>query len=165
MPVDPAPPRLTDKRAVEGALVKLLRHRRTDRGMVLISERSRCVRRGEIHELVVTDAQPGPGHVVDRVGFVGFVEITVAGVLDAGDEFVIGGQPVGVLLGFDDCHAPNHLNILVRGADRLTASELELAVGDPIVFSPTADSLLEPKPADQCDGDERASGDGGQRGT
>ncbi len=141
-----AEPELADKRAVEGVLVKLLRHRRADRGMALMPERSRCVRRGELHELVVTDADPGPGDVVDRVGFLGFVEITVAGVLDAGDELVVAGRRVGVLLGFDGCHAPNHLNVVVRAGERLTATDLRLAVGDPLAFAPTPDSLLEPKP-------------------
>ena len=43
------------KRVVTGTLVKVLVHRREDRGMRLEPYASRCVRAGEGHELVVTD--------------------------------------------------------------------------------------------------------------
>jgi hypothetical protein len=42
------------KRAVHGVLVKVLTHRRDDRGMSLEPYASRCVRRGEVHELVTS---------------------------------------------------------------------------------------------------------------
>ena len=41
-----------DKRTVRGRVVKVLVHTRDDRGMVLEPFASRCVRHGEIHELV-----------------------------------------------------------------------------------------------------------------
>ena len=68
------------KRAVRGRFVKLLGHRNDARGMTLMPERSRCVRHGELHEIVTTDTDPGAAHRVDRVGFLGFVEIVKAGV-------------------------------------------------------------------------------------
>ena len=125
------------KRAVRATLVKVLTHRRTDRGMRLEPFASRCVRAGEVHELVATDhAETAAGARIDRVAFLGFAEIGAAGVLDRGDELWIGDRRVGVLLGFDGCHLPNHYNVLVRadpGPPR-SGGELGLAPEEPLVF-------------------------------
>ncbi|MBH5334929.1 hypothetical protein IHE55_09045 [Streptomyces pactum] len=115
------------KLPVTGGLVKILVHRREDRGMVLEEYASRCVRREEIHELVTTDQHdPAPGAVVDRVGFLGFVEIGSGGVIDRGDEVRIDGRLVGTVLGFDACHFPNHYNVLIATDRTLTGPDLGL---------------------------------------
>ncbi|MFB8777904.1 hypothetical protein VSS16_35230 [Streptomyces broussonetiae] len=86
------------KRAVSATVVKVLTHRRHDRGMTLEQFTSRCVRRGEVHELVTTDqADRPPGARIDRVGFLGFAEIQDAGVLDRGDEVWADGRLVGTV--------------------------------------------------------------------
>lgn len=124
------------KRAVTGALVKVLVHRREDRGMRLTEHASRCVRAGELHELVTTDhAGTAPGTRIDRVGFLGFVEIGVAGVIDRGDEVRLGGRAVGRVLGFDACHFPNHYNILIRTDVPRTGAELALTPELPVTFA------------------------------
>ncbi|GAA1073890.1 DUF6917 domain-containing protein [Nocardiopsis composta] len=123
------------KRAVTATLVKVLVHRRTERGMRLEPHASRCVRPGEVHELVATDhTETAPGARIDRVGFLGFAEITAAGVLDRGDEVWIGPRRVGTVLGFDGCHLPNHYNVLIHADPAPTGAELELAAGEPLVF-------------------------------
>ncbi|MEV4431255.1 DUF6917 domain-containing protein [Streptomyces sp. R-07] len=144
-PVLPASPPSLDagrhengaKRAVRGTLVKVLLHERTDRGMGLEPFAARCVRRGEVHELVTTDQWTDvPGSPVDRVGFLGFVELEQGGVLDRGDTVLIGGEPVGSVLGFDGCHLPNHYNILIHTPRLLTGRSLALAPETPVVFVP-----------------------------
>ncbi|RCG15487.1 hypothetical protein DQ392_23910 [Streptomyces reniochalinae] len=124
----PGPPRENGaKRSVHGALVKVLLHRRSERGMSLEPYASRCVRRGEVHELVTTDhRETAPGTRIDRVGFLGFVELSCAGVLDRGDDVWIGGVHVGAVLGFDACHHPNHYNILIDAGRLLTGGDLKL---------------------------------------
>lgn len=115
------------KLPVRGNLVKVLVHRRDDRGMVLEEYASRCVRRTEIHELVTTDQHDTtPGAVVDRVGFLGFVEIASGGVIDRGDEVRIDGQVVGTVLGYDACHFPNHYNVLIAADRTITGPDLGL---------------------------------------
>jgi hypothetical protein len=121
------------KRPVDGVLVKVLVHRRDDRGMSLEPCASRCVRAGEVHELVTTDHHVGER--IDRVGFLGFAEIANAGVIDRGDELWIGGTRVGTVLGFDACHFPNHYNILVHAATVHTGADLDLAPEDTLRFS------------------------------
>lgn len=121
------------KRVVAGTIVKVLIHRRNDRGMRLEEFASRCVRAGEVHELVTTDQhETAPGTRVDRVGFLGFAEIATAGVLDRGDEVWIGGRRIGHVLGFDACHFPNHYNILIQVPEPVTGLDLRLAPEDAV---------------------------------
>jgi hypothetical protein len=123
------------KRAVPAMIVKVLAHRRTDRGMRLEPFASRCVRAGDVHELVATDhRETAAGARIDRVAFLGFAEIGAAGVLDRGDELWVGGRRVGVLLGFDGCHLPNHYNVIVRAEPARTGTELGLAPGERLAF-------------------------------
>lgn len=125
------------KRNVEGVLVKILTHRRHDRGMRLEPYASRCVRAGEVHELITTDHRDtDPGVPIDRVGFLGFIEITHAGVIDRGDEVWAGHQPVGTVLGFDACHFPNHYNLIIATDSPLTGPDLGLKPEDKIGFRP-----------------------------
>lgn len=130
------------KRTLPATVVKLLLHKSTDRGFTLIDHGSRCVRAGEVHELVTTDTAPIGGRRCDRVGFVGFIEIERAGVIEHGDLLRCGGKILGSVLGFDECHFPNHYNILVRTSTLLTAAELNLEVDDVVEFAP-AESMFE----------------------
>ena len=125
------------KRTVEGVVVKVLVHRRDDRGMSLEPFASRCVRAGEVHELVTTDHQETlPGSRIDRVAFLGFAEITRAGVLDRGDRVWVGERLVGTVLGFDGCHFPNHYNVLIATSETLTGAELGLLPETAVRFEP-----------------------------
>jgi hypothetical protein len=125
------------KSPVSGRLVKLLQHTRTERGMTLADYRTRCVLRGEIHEIVTTDQRDAEaGERIDRVGFVGFAELDRGGVVERGDVALAGGVEFGRVLGFDDCHFPNHLNVLVAANRLLTADGLGAEVGSEIRFEP-----------------------------
>ncbi|MBF9069802.1 carboxymuconolactone decarboxylase family protein [Streptacidiphilus fuscans] len=127
------------KRSVHGRLVKVLLHRRDDRGMALEPHAARCVRAGEVHELVTTDHDDTtPGARIDRVGFLGFVELGNAGVIDRGDTVRIGGRTVGTVLGFDACHFPNHYNILIHAPVPLTGADLGLVPELTVTFEPLA---------------------------
>lgn len=126
---------IPNKRAVEGNVVKLLNHVRLDRGMTLASYGSRCLSQGEIHELVTTDQSAcASGERIDRVGFLGFLEITRGGVVEIGDQVVHGRRVLGQILGFDEGHFPNHYNILIAVKQIMTAAEANLQVEDSIQF-------------------------------
>lgn len=124
------------KREVRGTLVKILVHRRSDRGMRLEEHAARCVRRGDVHELVTTDQwDPHPGAQVDRVGFLGFVELGCAGVIDRGDVVRIGDTVVGTVLGFDACHLPNHYNVLIHTGCPVSGRDLGLLPEAAVTFT------------------------------
>jgi hypothetical protein len=125
------------KRVVRATLVKVLLHHRDDRGMAMEPHASRCVRAGEVHELVTTDhRETAPGARVDRVGFLGFAEIGCGGVIDRGDELHVGGRLVGTVLGFDACHFPNHYNILISVSRPVSGADLALIPELPVEFRP-----------------------------
>ena len=131
------------KRALSGAVVKVLRHHRPQRGMSLEPHASRCVRRGEVHELATTDhVDTAAGSRVERVAFLGFVEFARAGVLDRDDELWLGDRFVGRVLGFDACHFPNHYNILVHAETPLSGADLDLQPEDPVHFAPARVPVL-----------------------
>ncbi|MCX3059480.1 1-deoxy-D-xylulose-5-phosphate synthase [Streptomyces beihaiensis] len=125
------------KKSVDGTVVKVLKHHRDDRGMVLEPHTSRCVQQGEIHELVTTDqVETPPGGTVDRVGFLGFVELAGGGVLDRGDEVWVDRERIGTVLGWDACHFPNHYNVLIAADPPRTGPEIGLEPGTRIRFLP-----------------------------
>lgn len=129
------------KRVVTARVVKVLRHHRDDRGMVLEAFASRCVRQGEVHELVTTDqAQVGPGTRIDRVGFLGFAEMTCGGVVEAGDVVCVEGRVVGRVIGFDACHYPNHYNIIVGSEVAQSGLDLGLEPENSVAFNPRDES-------------------------
>jgi predicted dehydrogenase len=127
--------RMSAKQPLGATLVKLLFHSRDERRMRLSRWSSRCVRAGDVHELVTTTDRPRrSGDRVDRVGFLGFATFPAAGVIERGDRVYAGERLVGTVAGFDECHAPNHLNILIDFDRVLTAADLDLAVGAEITF-------------------------------
>lgn len=127
------------KRSVTGTLVKVLLHRREDRDMRLEPYASRCVRQGDVHELVTTDhTQTAPGTRIDRVAFLGFVEILRAGVIDRGDELRINGRLIGRVLGFDACHFPNHYNIIIAADPPQTGLDLAVQPEATVCFASPA---------------------------
>jgi hypothetical protein len=121
-----------DRRPVEGEVVALLHVSFEDRGLKLIETKSRAVRLQEIHELMITDEDAGPGGGADRVRALAFFEVDKSGILVVGDGVYVGGRRLGTLAGFDETHMPNHMNIVVK-ADAL--DEPVILSGDRIRFS------------------------------
>jgi hypothetical protein len=119
---------------LEARFVGVLDSRREGRGLALIHPRTRCIRRHEIHELIVTDEEGcGPGKPVNRCHYLGFVEFQSGGVLVEGDTLTIDGHVIGTLAGFDESHFPNHYNIVFKG--RLaTGIELGQVPGSAVYF-------------------------------
>jgi len=123
------------KRDVSGSLVVVLDGRLDDRNLLLIAPMSRCLCRGQVHELILTD-EPGakPGGRVDRIAYLGFFAVEREGVIVVGDEFLLDGKKIGILAGFDETHMPNHLNILIQSPTRPTGKELGCRLDSVVVF-------------------------------
>ncbi len=124
------------KRPLNGKLVAVLRGSMEDRGLHLIQTISRTVKTGDVHEFIATsEDDAAPGSTVDRIHYLGFVEFVRGGVVVCGDAVHIGGKTAGTVVGFDETHAPNHLNIVIRTGERLSGEELGLRVEDPVTIS------------------------------
>jgi hypothetical protein len=117
------------RRPIEGVVVALLHATFERRGLNLIESMSRALKRGEIHELMITDEEVSPGSRVDRVSAIAFFEVETGGLAVYGDEVKIGRYTIGHIAGFDLTHMPNHMNIVVR-ARSLTPPPMNM--GDPI---------------------------------
>jgi hypothetical protein len=126
------------KSEVVGRVVCVLDARSDQRGMELIIHPSRALCRNEIHELAITDQkEAAPGLVVDRVAYLAFVSIEQGGIVLEGDTVSAGGRSLGKVVGFDETHFPNHLNVVIYSAVRKTGPEAELGLGDAVSFSST----------------------------
>ncbi len=141
--VDPHRERVLDtenpyvsKRTVEGRIVCVLDARSERRGMQLEPHPSRAMPAGEIHELALTDdPAAGPGARVERVAYVGFVEMVRGGVILVDDEVTLAGRSLGRVAGFDCTHFPNHMNILVCSPQLQTGRDLGIAEEMPVFFA------------------------------
>ena len=60
------------KKPLKGNLVVVLDGKYEDRGLQLIPQPSRCLIANEVHELILTDENKGPGDTVDKIAYIGF---------------------------------------------------------------------------------------------
>jgi hypothetical protein len=123
------------KGTVLGKIVAVLDLRIDNRGLNLIPQASRTFRSGDIVELVTTDETcAAPKVQVYHVAYIGFAEIETGGVILVGDDVKIGRKRIGEVCGFDETHAPNHINVVIRVSKRKTGTELNLALSASVEF-------------------------------
>jgi hypothetical protein len=121
------------KAEVAGRVVTVLRGTLDVRALQLIPPISRAFPAGTIVEFISTDeSAAAPGTIVDRIGYIAFVELTGGGVLLAGDPVEADGKVIGTIAGFDDTHMPNHQNIILKTDGRVTGEGLGLKPGTPV---------------------------------
>jgi hypothetical protein len=103
--------------------------------MALEEWKTRAVRSGDVHEIVLTpSARNGNCNGrVDDVAYVGFAEFD-GGVIAVGDWVVTGDTTLGRVLGFDETHMPNHLNIVLESHLSLPGVQLGLHPGEPVAI-------------------------------
>lgn len=123
------------KNPIHATLCVILDEKLEERGLELLVTPSRAVLINEIHELIMTDEpDAGPGRRVDRIAYLGFMEIELAGVIVVGDQVTLGDTVIGHIAGFDPTHLPNHLNIIIKTEQRLTGIERGAYLGQPVVI-------------------------------
>lgn len=122
------------KTEIKGRLVVVLDGRYEERGLELIQQPSRAVLKNEIHELIITDEQTSPGQKVQKIAYIGFMEVLEGGVMVAGDEVIVEGQTIGRVAGFDVTHMPNHLNIVIHAETRRSGRELAFDLNHSIII-------------------------------
>lgn len=126
------------KRVVTGGIAVILDMRLENRGLELINQPSRCLLKNEIHELIFTISNSKLGEKVNEsIAYVAFFEVEEGGVVIVGDTLTIGGKVIGSVLGFDETHSPNHLNIIIRNDNIKTGKELKIKLEDKVCFFQT----------------------------
>jgi hypothetical protein len=109
--------------------------KRENRKSRLIHPRTRCFSRNDVHELMTTDEEGlSPGKAFNRSATLGFIEFTESGVIVEGDAVIVGSQKIGQIIGFDETHFPNHMNILIAAPNRLSGKERKIHPEDKVIF-------------------------------
>lgn len=123
-------------RAVEGRVVTVLDATHEARGLNLIPTYSRALQKNSIHELIATDeTEKKPGDTVEHIAYLAFFEIGRGGCVIVGETLWLGQKAVGTVVGFDETHEPNHINIIVAVHRRQTGRQLNFSVGKKIRFA------------------------------
>ena len=122
-------------RPVDGTVVTVLDSTHEKRGLKLISTYSRALPKNSIHELITTDETgKKPGDTADRIAYLAFFEVTQGGCIIVGETLLVDGEPVGQIVGFDETHEPNHINIIIGVDKRRTGPQLKFGVGSKLKF-------------------------------
>ncbi|SHM74328.1 hypothetical protein SAMN05660826_01824 [Caldanaerovirga acetigignens] len=122
------------KKPLKGKIIVVLDGKYEERGLKLIVQPSRCIKVGEVHELIITDEAKGPGDIVNRIAYVGFFEAKESAVIVSGDEVKINGRVIGKIAGYDETHMPNHYNIVLNAMELVTGNEMGIELDSEIVI-------------------------------
>ena len=115
------------KTETAGRIFAILDWQGDDRDLTLMPHLSRAVRRGDVLELILTDEKEAqPGDTINQVAYLGFIEMGDTGLLISGDKISIDEEPIGEVIGFDETHMPNHLNVVLRVEERKTGRAMGL---------------------------------------
>ena len=122
-------------RPVKGSVVTVLDSQHAARGLKLISTYSRALKKNSIHELIATDeANKKPGDTANKIAYLAFFEVSRGGCIIVGETLFVDGRAVGQIIGFDETHEPNHLNIILGVKKRRPGPQLKISVGSKIKF-------------------------------
>ena len=97
----------------------------------------RCIKRFEIHEVLVTkeNADKTAFRKKRRLTALGFIEFVCGGVLARGDGVQMGNDMVGQIVGFEDRHLPDYVGIVVRVSNDVSKLKKRLDLGRSIIFT------------------------------
>ena len=122
-------------RPVKGEAITVLDSTHEARGLKLIPTYSRALPKNSIHELIATDERDKkPGDTANKIAYLAFFEVTRGGCIIVGETLFVDGKAIGEIVGFDETHEPNHINIIIGVKSRKTGPQLKIKVGSKIKF-------------------------------
>ena len=122
-------------RPVKGEAITVLDSTHETRGLKLIATYSRALPKNSIHELIATDETgKKPGDTANRIAYLAFFEVSRGGCIIVGETLFVDGKAIGEIIGFDETHEPNHINIIIGVKSRKTGPQLKIYVGSKIKF-------------------------------
>jgi hypothetical protein len=123
-------------RPVKGEVVTVLDSTHEARGLKLISTYSRALKKNSIHELIATDeTEKKPCDTANRIAYLAFFEVNRGGCIIVGETLFVDGKAIGQIIGFDETHEPNHINIIIGVKKRRTGPQLKIGLGSTIKFA------------------------------
>ena len=111
------------KRAILGEVVTEVKAK--GKGLKLSKDWSRAVKIGEIHEIMLTESMLSPGDDLNEFTAVAFFEVTQGSHSVIGDKLYLNEVEVGVLVGYEMNHMPNHMNIVFTVEGNIPKFKLE----------------------------------------
>jgi hypothetical protein len=103
--------------------------------LALIHPWTRGVRRGAVHELMVTgDREARPGAAALEATPIAAIEFTEGGLVVGGDRFLAAGQELGTLMGFAENPAEGHLRLILRMPAATADVPGAIRCGAPLAF-------------------------------
>ncbi len=97
----------------KGEIVAVANRTLSKRGLEITHFKTRVLRKDDIHELIVTVEPVTLGGKINEIAYLGFFKVNESFVIAVGDTVKISGTTIGHIGGFDETHAPNHINIVV----------------------------------------------------
>lgn len=129
-----ARPQFSIKAVAKSRFFAVMNHRRDDRKLVLAEHVTRCIKRFEVHEIFIARYRHRK-NPINNIDYLGFVEFENSTVLKIGDSVKLKGEKIGNIIGFNEDHAPNHMNIVLECPGKTkTGTEFNLGLGDPLEF-------------------------------
>lgn len=104
-----------NKRAILGEVIAEVNAK--GGGLRLSKDWSRALKVSEIHEVMITRSELSPGDELKEFVAVAFFEVSQGGHSVIGDRLLREGKDVGILVGYEMNHMPNHMNIVFKAID------------------------------------------------
>lgn len=114
------------KRAILGEVVTEVKAK--GGGLRLSTDWSRAIKVGEIHEIMLTESMLSPGDDLPEFTAIAFFETSQGSHSVIGDKLYLNEDEVGVLVGYEMNHMPNHMNIVFMSKGEIP----EFKLGDKI---------------------------------
>ncbi|PIN85098.1 MAG: hypothetical protein COV47_03925 [Candidatus Diapherotrites archaeon CG11_big_fil_rev_8_21_14_0_20_37_9] len=125
---------ISKKINLKAVVSAVMGHKRNDRAMEMSEWKTRCIKAGDIHELLVSTEYTGNhNETLNSFVYLGFFDFKKGGVIEIGDQVTTtSGALIAEIIGFDDTHLPNHINIVAKSKDNKTGEEFGLKPGQKV---------------------------------
>jgi len=101
-----------------------------NRGLSILHSSSRSFQRDSVAEFLVTSEEVELGGKVNSVSYLGFGAAMNSGQAVVGRKVLVRGRQIGYIGGFDETHAPNHINVVLVVEEAISGLGVGLQLGD-----------------------------------
>ncbi|MET3697768.1 hypothetical protein SAMN05877753_104357 [Bacillus oleivorans] len=123
-----------ERRMVSGKLVAVMDCYLENRGLQLIPQPTRAFKKWDIIELIATEETSSQNSTINSIAYLGFFEVTSGGIIQKSDKLKVNEKIIGSVLGYDETHMPNHINMIINLKEQRTGLELGFKVMDEVSF-------------------------------
>ncbi len=108
-----------------------------NRNLKIIHAPSRAICEKNVIEIIATDIHYINSKIIKDASYLCFAECLSTAILFKGDRISLENKFKGIIIGFNEDHSPNHLNVVVGIEKEKTGKCLKVELGDKILVSET----------------------------